>query len=70
LLLDHGGVALFCEAGDAFNPHRQVAQRAESAPDPSLVGKVAQRIRPGFEYAGRVIEKERVAVYVTPPSAG
>jgi len=66
LLLDHGGVTLFVEAGDGFNPLRQVAQRSEPAPDSSQTGKIVQRLRPGFEYAGRVIEKERVAVYVTP----
>jgi molecular chaperone GrpE (heat shock protein) len=72
LLLDHGGVTLFVEAGDTFNPHRQVAQRTDPAPEPALVGKIAERLRQGFEYAGRVIEKERVAVYVAPqaPTAG
>lgn len=75
LLLDHGGVTLFVEAGDGFNPHRQVAQRTEPSPEPALVGKIAQRLRPGFEYAGRVIEKERVAIFVSPqhpqtPNAG
>jgi molecular chaperone GrpE (heat shock protein) len=72
LLLDHGGVTLFVEVGDTFNPHRQVAQQTEPAPEPALVGKVSQRLRQGFEYAGRVIEKERVAVFVAPqaPTAG
>lgn len=68
LLLDHGGVTLFCEPDDAFNPHRQVAQRTVPATGTSLAGKVAHRVRPGFEYAGRVIEKERVVVYVAPPA--
>jgi len=36
LLLDHGGVTLFIEAGDGFNPHRQVAQRTEPSPEPAL----------------------------------
>ena len=66
LLLDHSGVTLFVEAGGGFNPHRQVAQRTEPAPEETLTGKVAERLRPGFEYAGRVIEKERVTVYTTP----
>lgn len=64
LLLDHGGVTLFVEVGDTFNPHRQVAQRLDPAPEQALVGKVAERLRQGFEYDGRVIEKERVAVFV------
>lgn len=63
LLLDHGGVTLFVEVGDAFDPRRQIAQRAEPTADSRLDGKIAHRLRPGFEYGGRVIEKERVAVY-------
>jgi molecular chaperone GrpE (heat shock protein) len=64
LVLDHGGVTLYTEPGTAFNPHRQVAQRTAPTADAALAGQVAERLQPGFERNGRVIEKERVSVFV------
>jgi molecular chaperone GrpE (heat shock protein) len=63
LVLDHAGVTLFVEPGTAFNPQRQIAQRAVPATDSAQVGQVAKRLRPGFEFSGRVVQKERVEVF-------
>lgn len=68
LLLDHGGVTLYTEPDFTFNPHRQVAQRTVPTSDTALGGKVAERLRPGFERNGRVVEKERVSVYLLTPT--
>ncbi len=64
LVLDHGGVTLYTEPGSAFNSHRQIAQRTLPTLDPTLAGQVAERLRPGFERNGRIVEKERVSVYL------
>ncbi len=64
LVLDHGGIQLFTEPSEVLNPHRQLAQKMVPTPDETLVGRIVERLRPGFERDGRVIQKERVSVYV------
>lgn len=68
LVLDHGGITLYTEPGPAYNPHRQVAQRTVPTDNGAIAGQVAERLRPGFEHNGRIVEKERVSVYVTAPA--
>lgn len=69
LLLGQHGVDAFQNAGEEFDPHRQTALRTTPADDPSLVGQVADRLRPGFAQGDTLLQKERVAVYVTPKAS-
>lgn len=64
LVLEQNGVTVFREHGDGFDPRRQQAVRKVSTPDVGAAGKVAERIHPGFELDGLLIQKERVSVYV------
>jgi molecular chaperone GrpE len=63
LLLGQHGVEKFEGAGDAFDPRRQTALRTVPSEDPGQVGRLAGRLRPGFETTTAVLQKERVAVY-------
>jgi molecular chaperone GrpE (heat shock protein) len=65
ILLGQHGVNCFETAGDAFDPHRQTALRTVLTADLGQVGRVAERIRPGFAKGEMLLTKERVAVYVT-----
>ncbi len=64
LVLEQNGVTVFREHGEGFDPRRQQAVRKVSTPDVGAAGKVAERIHPGFELDGLLIQKERVSVYV------
>jgi len=64
LLLGQNGVERFQTPGDVFDPRRQTAIRMVPADDPSRVGQIAERLRPGFEQGEALLQKERVAVYV------
>jgi len=64
LVLEQNGVTLFREDGDGFDPRRQQAVRKVATLDVGAAGKVAERIHPGFELDGLLIQKERVSVYV------
>jgi molecular chaperone GrpE len=69
LFLERQGVEPFEVAGEDFDPQRQTALRRLPAPEPAQLGRVAERLRPGFEQGAQVIQKERVAVYVAVPEA-
>jgi molecular chaperone GrpE (heat shock protein) len=60
---------LICE-DDAFAPSTQRALRLVPTADPSRDKTIAYRIAPGFEWAGRVLRKEMVAVYALNPENG
>jgi molecular chaperone GrpE (heat shock protein) len=64
LALQDNGVTTFRTTGDDFNPRRQRALRTVGTIEPSEVGRLAARLRPGFETNQTLLEKERVAVYV------
>lgn len=64
LLLGQNGVERFQAPGDVFDPRRQTAIRMVPADDPAQVGRIAERLRPGFERGEALLQKERVAVYV------
>ncbi|MEN8217146.1 MAG: nucleotide exchange factor GrpE [Pseudomonadota bacterium] len=64
ILLDQNGVATFREPVDTFQPRRQRALKNVSTTDEKMVGKVAERVRQGFEQGDEIIQKERVNVYV------
>jgi molecular chaperone GrpE len=71
LALDHNGVSAFRTTGEDFDPRRQKAVRTVDVAEPVNVGKIAARVRPGFEQGEAILEKERVAVYVlSEPAAG
>lgn len=67
LLLERNGVHPFEVAGRDFDPRRQTTVRRVETDDPGEVGRVAERVRPGFEQGTVVVQKERVAVYVAAP---
>ena len=67
VLSDHG-VETFREAGPGFNPRRQTVSRKQQTDDPARIGQVARSVRPGFERADRILQKERVEVFVPAPA--
>jgi molecular chaperone GrpE len=64
IILDQNGVAAFTEPDETFQPRRQRAIKNIPTSDDKLVGKIAERLRSGFEQGDEIIQKERVAVYV------
>jgi molecular chaperone GrpE (heat shock protein) len=64
LLLGQHGVERVEAEGEAFDPRRQTALRTVATEDLNRVGRVAERLRPGFEQGQVLLQKERVAVYV------
>lgn len=69
LLLERNGVHPFEAPGEDFDPRRQTTVRRVETDDPERVGRIAQRLRPGFEQGTVVVQKERVAVFVAAPPA-
>lgn len=63
LLLIQYGVEKFEVHGVEFDPRRQTALRTVPTEDPSRVGLVAERLRPGFQQGEVILQKQRVAVY-------
>ncbi len=63
LLLGQHGVERFEAAVEEFDPRRQTAMRTVPAGDPAQVGRIAERLRPGFEQGETLLQKERVAVF-------
>lgn len=63
LLLGQHGVEPFRVPEDTFDPQRQMALRIETTDDTAHVGRIAERLRPGFQKEDKVLQKERVAVY-------
>jgi len=66
ILLDQNGIAAFTEPVETFQPRRQRAIKNIPTTDDKRVGKIAERLRPGFEQGDEIIQKERVSVYVLP----
>jgi len=64
LLLGQNGVERFQAPGDVFDPRRQTSIRMVPIDDPTRVGRIVERLRPGFEQGETLLQKERVAVYV------
>jgi len=63
ILLDQNGVTTFTELDDLFQPRRQHVLNNTPTTDDEQVGKIATRLRPGFEQGNELIKKERVNVY-------
>jgi molecular chaperone GrpE (heat shock protein) len=66
VVLSQNGIQGYREAGEEFDPRRQTALRTTPTDDPTRVGRTAERLRPGFERGDRVLQKERVSVFVGP----
>ncbi len=57
------GVKSFICQGDGFDPSRQRAAKKVATADPGMDKKVAESLRYGYEWEGKVIRPEMVAVY-------
>lgn len=64
LLLGQHGVEPFQAPGEELDPRRQTVARTVPTDDPGLAGRIAERVRPGFEQGETLLQKERVAVWV------
>jgi molecular chaperone GrpE len=63
LLLGQHGVEPFQTPDEEFDPRRQTVARKVPTDDPGCIGRIAERVRPGFEQGETILQKERVAVY-------
>lgn len=64
LLSDHGIQTYQDTQTESFDVRRQSSVGTVETTDPSLIGQIAERIRPGFEQGATIFDKERVKVYV------
>ena len=64
LVLEDNGVDKYREHDTSFNPKRQKIARKTETTHNQLHGTVETSIAPGFEFNGRIVEKERVSIYV------
>ena len=67
-VLDRNGFETFVVAEETFDPRRQRALRKVPTSDAALDKRIAERLRKGFSYQGKVIRPECVAVYVFQPA--
>jgi len=58
-----GVMPFFCDGGGAFDPSRQRVLKQVDTDDPSLDKRVADSLRPGYEWDDQMIRPEMVAVY-------
>lgn len=58
------GVKPFTTQEGVFDPTRQRALKKIPTEDPELDKTIAQSVRPGYEWEGKVIRQEMVAVYM------
>jgi len=64
LILEDSGVVVFRQPDTRFDPRRQQARLTEETGDESQHGIIAERLLPGYELNGKLVEKERVKVLV------
>lgn len=69
-ILERNGVTLYTEDGAAFVPQRQRALKTVETADAERDSQIAERVRKGFEYAGRVLRPEIVFIFKFKPVAG
>lgn len=69
IVLEENGVDLFRVPSERFEPRRQTAIRTLETSDPEKVGRIARRLRPGFERDGQLVQKERVEVWTAAEAA-
>lgn len=58
------GVATFNAEGDALDPTRQRVINKIETDDPLKEKKIAERLRPGYEWDGKIIRPEIVSIYI------
>lgn len=63
------GVTPFTCDGDVFDPSRQRILKKIETDDPEKDKTVAERLRPGYEWDGKIIRPEMVSAYVYPAEA-
>lgn len=63
-MLYRNGIETFTTDQSDFDPKRQRVVKSVPTPDASQNKKVAERIRKGFQYEGRVLRPEMVNVFV------
>ena len=64
-VLQRNGVEPFLVKENLFVASKQRILRVVDTPDPALDKQIAQRVRKGFEYEGKVLRPEIVATYRT-----
>ncbi len=68
LLLEQNAVRMFREPGEIFVPARQTSLQTVPTQDPADIGRIARKVRPGFETEETVVRKELVCVYGPAPA--
>jgi molecular chaperone GrpE len=63
LLLGQHEVEKFEASEEEFDPRRQTSVRTLYTENPAQVGRIAERVRSGFQLGETLLQKERVAVY-------
>ncbi|MDO9264348.1 MAG: nucleotide exchange factor GrpE, partial [Desulfosalsimonadaceae bacterium] len=58
------GVVPFTCDGDAIDPARQRVLSKIKTDDPEKDKTIAERLRPGYEWDGKIIRPEMVSVYI------
>jgi len=66
--LARNGVQAFVVEGSAVDRSRQKVMRVIETTDPATDRRVAQRLRPGFSWNGRVLRPEWVSAYLSSPA--
>lgn len=67
-LLENNGVDLYTEKDDTFNRRTQQVVKTVPTDDPALDGKVASRLKPGYEWNGTLLRQEKVELYKLSPA--
>lgn len=64
-ILEKNNITIYVsEEGDTFNPVKQRALKKIKTPVEELHGRVAESLSSGYDYLGKTISAEKVAVYV------
>ena len=64
-ILEKNNIVIYdSKEGDSFSPVKQKAIKKVETSDEELHGKIAKSFSSGYEYQGRAISPEKVAVYV------
>lgn len=63
-ILEKNNITIYeCAEGDSFSPIKQRAVKKIETSVQELHGKVAESLNPGYDYLGKIISPEKVAVY-------
>lgn len=67
-ILERYGVRPFIEEGETFTPQRQRVARTVNTANPGQERFISERVRKGFEYAGKVLRPELVTIFKYVPT--